>query len=599
MKILGIHLRTHDTSVVFIEDGKVVYGASNERFSRVKMDRNAPIGALKNFLEYTKIKPKDIDIVTYVEDPFPKSLLLNFKENSWPITSTRGEYLLWLKKPSLIIAEMLIAPGILSYLYRYIYARLKVRGLLKGFKGKTYLDHHHMAHLHSAYYTSGWKDCLVMANEGSGFPQTLSIYHVNNGVWEKIIENKLPNSMGKFYELVTEILGFNRHRHPGKITGLSAYGNSKIAYGFVKKLMWVKNDKLILNHRMYLKILAYYLNNKKIPPELKNYKREDISAAFQKRLEDCICELVSYAAKKTGENKIALAGGVAANVKANQKIYELPEIKEIFIHQAMGDDGLATGAAMHAAYLNGENIKKPSNVYLGPDFSNVQIEKTLKKFSLRYKKVTNIEKKVAEILSDGKVVARFEGRMEYGPRALGNRSILFHTKDKSVNDWLNKKLKRTEFMPFAPVTLEEYANNCYKNLDGAMHAAKFMTLTFECTPYMKKVSPACVHVDNTARPQIITKTDNPKYYKLLSEYFKLTGIPSLVNTSFNMHEEPIVCTPDDAVRAFLSSQIDYLSIGDFLISIDQNIKVSENFIMNLEIKNKNKSNSNFINFLNH
>ncbi len=164
--------------------------------------------------------------------------------------------------------------------------------------------------------------------------------------------------------------------------------------------------------------------------------------------------------------------------------------------------------------------------------------------------------------------------MEYGPRALGNRSILYHTKDKSVNDWLNKRLKRTEFMPFAPVTMEEYAGKCFKNLKGAEYSSRFMTITFECTDYMKKTSPAVVHVDNTARPQVLREKDNKSYYKILREYYKLTGIPTLVNTSFNMHEEPIVCSPNDAVRAFLSSGIDYLAIGNFLVSITDNMKIS-------------------------
>ncbi len=595
MKILGIHIRTHDTSVAYVENGTVLYAASNERFSRIKMDRNAPIGALKNFLSYTKITPDELDAIVYVEDPFPKSIYLNFKENIWPISSTRGKYLIWLKKPSLIVGEILISPGILTYLYRYVYSRKRVEMHLKGFKGKVYLDHHHMAHLHSAYYTSGWNDCLVMANEGSGFDQTVSIYRVIDDKWEKIVENKLPNSMGKFYELVTEVLGFNRHRHPGKITGLAAYGDPKVVDDFVRKMMSVKKDKVIFNHKKYLSILAFYFNNKKLPKELEKYSREDISAAFQRRLEECVVELVNYAVKKTGVKKIAIAGGVAANVKVNQKIHEMEEIDEIHIHQAMGDDGLALGAALHIAHLNKEKIKKPETVYFGPDYTDKEIEKVLKKHKLSFKKEKNIEKKIAKLLVEKKVIARFSGRMEYGPRALGNRSILYEAKDKSINDWLNKRLKRTEFMPFAPVTLAEYASKCYKNLEGALYSSKFMTITFECTPYMIKTSPACVHVDGTARPQIINRKDNESYYKILNEYFKITGIPTLVNTSFNMHEEPIVCTPEDALDAFLQSKIDYLAIGNYLLDINDNDK-------NINIRalsNSSKKRKSLVEFLYH
>jgi len=235
------------------------------------------------------------------------------------------------------------------------------------------------------------------------------------------------------------------------------------------------------------------------------------------------------------------------------------------------------GAALHQAYIYNERIPQPQTVYFGPDFSEKNIEKALKKYGLTYKKYKNIEAKIAGLLADKKIIGRFNGRMEYGPRALGNRSILYEAKDRSVNDWLNKRLKRTEFMPFAPVTLEEYAGKCYKNIHGAEYPSRFMTITFNCTDYMKKTSPACVHVDDTARPQIIRRKDNPSYYKILKEYHRITGIPSIVNTSFNMHEEPIVCSPNDAIRAFLSSGIDYLAIGPYLVFIRENQNISERY----------------------
>lgn len=597
MKILGIHVRSHDTSVALIENGKIIYAAANERFSRIKMDRNPPIQALKNLLEYTKTKPEEIDIITFVEDPFPKALWLNLMENCWPVISTKGKYLIWLKKPSLIFAEIFISSGLPSYIYRFLLSKYKIMKLLKGFKGKIKYDHHHFAHLHSAYYASGWDECLVMANEGSGFTETLSIYHVKDGKWNKIVENKLPNSVGKFYELVTELLGFDRHRHPGKITGLSAYGDYRQAYPFVKRLLSLKKDKVILNHRMYLKLLAFYLLNNKLPDELIKLKREDIAAAFQKRLEECLVGLVSEAIKKTKVSNIALAGGVAANVKANQKIHEIPGVEGIYVHQAMGDDGLALGAAMYYSAKNGEPVKQPENVYFGPDFSDEKIEVILKKNKLIYKRSKNIEANIAKSIADGKVVARFNGRMEYGPRALGNRSILYHARDKTVNEWLNKRLKRTEFMPFAPVVLDTFAKKCFLNLKGAEYSAKFMTITFNCSSYIKNNSPAVVHVDGTARPQILLKKDNPSYYKILSEYYKLTGIPVLVNTSFNMHEEPIVCTPEDAVRAFLSSGIDFLAIGSFILSYEDNKNISVKFGKGESEKKKKKSL--FKEFLNH
>jgi carbamoyltransferase len=193
------------------------------------------------------------------------------------------------------------------------------------------------------------------------------------------------------------------------------------------------------------------------------------------------------------------------------------------------------------------------------------VQAALDRASLRYSRPTNLAAEVAKRIHAGEVIARFDGHMEYGPRALGNRSILYHGRDPEVNQWLNQRLGRTEFMPFAPVTLWEARERCYRNLTGAEHTAEFMTITFDCTEFQRNVCPAAVHVDNTARPQLIKRETNPGYYDILQEYEKLSGSPSIINTSFNMHEEPIVCSPDDAVRAFLDGRIDGLVAGPFYV----------------------------------
>lgn len=566
MKILAIHVQSHDTGVALVQDGEIIYAAANERFSRIKMDRRVPLKALKNCLNYTKTKPQDLDKVVFVGDSFPKSLWCMFKESSWALTNSRGRYLLFWRKPHLILWRIILATGVPGFLYRVLLPEWKIKQALKGYEENYSYTHHHFAHLYSAYYTSGWDKCLVACFEGSGFDETFSIYQVKNKKWTKITQNRLPHSAGKFYELVTLLLGFNIWRHPGKITGLAAFGNPNIFYKHVKDLLKVKGMNLEFDYNYYLKWFINYLVNKSIPDVWKKNKREDIAAAFQRRLEECVVEIIQKAVKLTGESKVALAGGVIGNVKLNQKIHEIPEISEIHINQAMGDDGLVIGASLDVASKSGGKIKRLEDVYLGPDFTNGEIISALRKYKLKFSKEKNIEKRIAELLADNKVVARFNGRMEYGPRALGNRSILYHAKDKTVNDWLNKRLKRTEFMPFAPVTLDRFAKKCYKNIDGAEHPARFMTITLDCTEFMRKISPAVVHVDGTARPQIIRKQDNPSYYKIIEEYYKLTGIPSLINTSFNMHEEPIVCTPSDAARSFISGNLDYLAIGNYLVS---------------------------------
>jgi carbamoyltransferase len=204
------------------------------------------------------------------------------------------------------------------------------------------------------------------------------------------------------------------------------------------------------------------------------------------------------------------------------------------------------------------------NVYLGPEFSTSEIRTALDAAGVDYSEPSELEHEVAQHLADGLVVARFDGRMEYGPRALGNRSILYRPDDPSVNAWLNERLSRTEFMPFAPVTLVEHADESFENLDGARDAARFMTIAFDGTEQMKRDCPGVVHIDGTARPQLLSLADNPAYYRILREFHRLTGISSIVNTSFNLHEEPIVCTPEDAIRAFQIGHLDMLAIGPFL-----------------------------------
>ena len=297
---------------------------------------------------------------------------------------------------------------------------------------------------------------------------------------------------------------------------------------------------------------------------IKKFSPEDIAAASQKRIEDVIIEFIKDNIKE--DAKIALAGGVFSNVKINQKISELKNIKDIFIYPNMGDGGLAVGCAILSYNKHKKFLPRDTeSMYLGPKFSNSIILKEIKKKRLKYIKIAYPEKFIAKRLLEGFVVACFQGRMEFGPRSLGNRSILVSATDKSVNEWLNTKLKRTEFMPFAPITLKRCANKMYKNLEKKKLASRFMTITTECTKEAIKISPAAVHIDNTARPQIITIKDNKKVYNILNEYYKISKIPNLINTSFNVHEEPIVCSPNDAVRAFKTSKLDYLYIEDYIV----------------------------------
>lgn len=569
MTILAIQYHSHDTGVALIKDGKILYASSNERFSRIKMDSNVPLLALRDCLRFCKITPKEIDQVVFVGEPFPNSLIEFIQFYGTPIIQTKGKFLFSFLKSPKLLRNVISSLAVPSYILKEVYPKVMLRRELKGFNGKYSFVPHHHSHLYSAYFASGWKKCLVGCIEGSGLTRSLSFYLVDHNNWQKITECSLPHSAGIFYGLVTQLLGFKPLRHEGKITGLSAFGNPKKAYKIVKKLLWVEGLKIKLDYNKCLDLSISYLKNNTLPEVFKNFSKEDIAASFQHRLESCIVEIIEQIVSQYKVSNIALAGGVVANVKLNQRIHEIKEVNEIFIFPAMGDDGLALGAALYQGSKNGMKFNALSNVYFGPDFSEKEIFKTIKKNKIRSEYRKNIEKDIASLLSKGFIVARFNGRMEYGPRALGNRSILSQATDPNINQTLNEKLRRTEFMPFAPTTLIEYSKKCFKNLDGATLPAKFMTITFDCTNFMKKKCPAVVHVDGTARPQTLGRPENPSYYKILNEYYKITGIPAIINTSFNIHEEPIVCTPDDAIRAFLSSKLDYLALGNYLLKRDE------------------------------
>jgi carbamoyltransferase len=275
---------------------------------------------------------------------------------------------------------------------------------------------------------------------------------------------------------------------------------------------------------------------------------------------------VEMAIAESGLRDVVLAGGVFGNVKLTQRILEMPSVGKVFVHPAMNDHGIAVGAGLeYLARRRGARPTRLPHVFLGPDHSDEECIRALDEAGLRYREERDIESCVAALLAAGKVVARFAGRMEYGPRALGNRSILYRSDDSSVNDWLNRMLRRREYMPFAPATLSEAAAECYGDLTRATECVRFMTVAVPCSEYMRRTSPGAVHIDGTARPQVVWEEDNPSYYRILRLYAERSGIPSVINTSFNMHEEPIVCTPGDACRAFVAAGLPYLAMNRFLV----------------------------------
>ncbi|MFC1709273.1 carbamoyltransferase [Candidatus Omnitrophota bacterium] len=606
MIILGISGLDLDTTVSIVKDGKVIAAVSEERITRKKHQDGFPVNSIKQVLQISGLKISDIDLVSYPffsggreifliacnflrhiptslhsiflknktyeklkEVPAQDSYFDNFsKFQSRKVLvkgvrkSARSFFIRYAGNASLIskisdfifFIEWLICSTAMHIRCDHLLlTNLKKMGLFK----KLIRVEHHVCHAASAFYTSGFDRALVVTLDwhGSGLAGSISIAD-SNGI-KRLRSIYYPDSLGMFYAHVTAALGLRINHHEGKIVGLAAYGDPDLLFDIVFDKFYCKEDefRFILAHDKFFAHRLYSL----FPPE-------HVAAAYQKVLEEVVVRLVKKYVRKYPIGNVALAGGVIGNVKLNQRISEISEIKKVFVHPGMGDMGAGTGAALYIASKHGfKDSYELDNVFWGISFSEKEIEQELSNNNLLFKYEEEIEKRVAELLAAGKVVARFDGGMEYGPRALGNRSILYHACDPKVNEWLNNNLERTEFMPFAPATLYEYRHQCYKKIEKAEYAAEFMTITFDCTDYMKKVSPAAVHIDGTARPQLVKSDKNKKFCKILEEYRRLTGIPSIINTSFNMHEEPIVCTPGDAVRAFLRGHLDYLAIGNFLV----------------------------------
>ena len=602
MKILGISPLDKDATATIVEDGKIMFAAGEERFTRNKQQDGFPGNSIEQALNYTGNDIEDIDLVVY---PFLKANIEeklineNLDEENAVLGSPRSNHLNKMIDQALrkvparnsehihgldLANEKVEKGGLYDSFYKLtgtqstISKQMASRGSRQwsadarrsflhwqaaldsglrdiGFSKSLKRVEHHLSHAANAYYASGFEQALCITLDGYGSGLAGSVSEARNGSINRLHGVSYPNYLGTFYEHVTSSLGFRPSRHEGKIVGLASYGDPEI----LSEILLSRIDQASGDFKIYQANNIYFSRYL-----ASNFPKIDVAAAYQKVLEVVAVNFVKHWIEKTGLDTVVLSGGVTANVKLNQRIFEIEGVNRIFIYPNMGDGGCGTGAALHHALQN-EVRPTIENAYYGPDYSEEEIENELDKAGLQRNRPENLASEVAALIHGGKVVARFDGRMEYGPRALGNRSIMYHAREPEVNQWLNKRLGRTEFMPFAPVTLYEARERCYHNIRGAEHAAEFMTITFDCTDQMKKDCPAAVHVDGTARPQLIRREVNPGYYDIVSEYEKISGIPSLINTSFNMHEEPIVCTPYDAVRAFLQGNLDYLVAGPFLI----------------------------------
>jgi carbamoyltransferase len=571
MRVLGI--ADHVVSgAALVEDGRLVAAVNEERLLRRKMVMGFPWKSIEAVLRLGRVDAGQIDAVA-VGSRWGHFLpeYVDFSGGAFGVHEGTVKNLFFDVGARLgpLRARMPFLESLYYGLRQPLFAkrRAAIRRVLRdryGLQAPVEFVWHHFAHAASAYHASGFEDALAVTLDASGDGHSSHIYDFRGGRWRYVHHVSAFDSLGIYYAYVTQICGFKAGRHEGKITGLAAYGSP--AYREIFDRFICYRDGTTVNVASVFREGAMKKLRAAMPCDA---KREDLAATIQDLTEDITVRYVAHWLRETGQRRVALAGGVFANVRVNQRIHEIPGVEGVFVFPAMSDEGLPAGAALAECARRAPATMPPGarcfdHVYLGPEFSRSEISAALDAAGVNYSEPPDLEAVIAQRLRDGYVVARFDGRMEYGPRALGNRSILYRPDDPSVNDWLNERLGRTEFMPFAPVTLEEHADDAFERIGGARNTARFMTIAFDGTANMRQECPGVVHIDGTARPQILSRSDNPPYYRILEEFHRLTGIASIVNTSFNLHEEPIVCTPQDAIRAYQIGHLDMLAIGPFL-----------------------------------
>ncbi len=580
---LGI-ASSHESSACLYHDGRLVAAISEERLSRVKCDgyrlpqRAIDAGlALGGTGGTGGIGRRDIDHIALIYSFLPEKYVAReswYKELESRLARAKKR-LRDREERQLNLNDVLKR---LRGTDRPFMDLFRIRRFLadEGFnpRAQVHFFDHHATHAAAAAFYSGFRDAAVLTIDGKG---DLDIHHTS-GVYSEgrlaglRVSDALGTSAGEFYEEITVQLGFRSLRHEGKVLGLAAYGDPKPLYPALQRALRLSPDGRHPDSDFAGVTEAFRKRRAFITEAGRGHSRENVAAAAQAVFEEALVELTRNLVRETGKRHLALNGGVFANVKLNQRIAALSEVDAIFVFPAMSDTGNSLGAALLLQEelepgFFGREARALEHVYLGPEASAAEIERELSRagLALAYGKIDTetLVERAAEAIHAGGVVGWFQGRMEFGPRALGNRSMLARPIDPSINKWLNQRLERTEFMPFAPSALDSAAETLFANYRKSRYTAKFMTITYDVASEWAKRVPAVVHLDGTARPQIVSETQNPRYYRVLKEYEKRTGLPLFVNTSFNMHEEPIVCTPQDAIGSFLQNMVDVLAIGNY------------------------------------
>lgn len=604
--ILGISAFFHDSAAALIVDGKVVAAAQEERFSRIKNDPGFPIQAIKYCLEEYGLAVDQLDTIVFYDKPllkFERILETFYAIAPKGISSFIKAMPKWMKEQLLL--KKVIRRS-LKEVYDFDEKKLKIL-----------FSEHHLSHAASAFYVSTFEQAAVLTIDGVGEWATLTLGLGSENKLQILKQINFPHSLGLLYSAFTYFLGFKVNRGEYKLMGLAAYGNpnserTKLTQSRIEtELIDIKADGSFRLNPIWFtftkgermvdakKWSTLFNVAKRKADELFNQEHADIALAIQQTTEKIILRLARHLKFITGVNKLCLAGGVALNGVANGKLLNSGLYDDIFIQPAAGDAGGAIGAALAVHYMHYNSVRQidykvdaMNGALLGPSFMNKEIERVLRRHDLTYDHFNDFDHLiniVAEQIANGKVIGWFQGRMEFGPRALGNRSILADPRDITIQSRLNLKIKNREsFRPFAPVVLEEDSalyfqkirKSPYMNLVDQIkdtikneipEAYNSWNLQTKLN-FSKSEIPAVTHVDFSARIQTVNQESNPKLWKLIHKFKSLTNLGMLVNTSFNQKDEPIVCSPEDAIRCFINTGMDYLVIGDFIIKKDEKWK---------------------------
>jgi len=568
VKILGVS-NTFDSGAALIVEGEIVGAVNEERFTRTKLDRSFPRYSIEYLLQSPEIAIQDIDTVAVgcwngidQKETLPRLIEdVLFQTNS-DDPSTVETVMTRINTSG--TTDNRLRDELCQELYAIGVTASQIQ----------FYDHHY-THAISAYCPSPFEDALVLTADGRGDFRSVSLWQGSLDGLSLIDMATELTSPGALYGLITKYLGFVPNRHEGKVTGLAAYGKMSGAYDILAQGYQYDYE----SNRLISHIGDFYspfasANLESLFRELDAYTREEVAFAVQALLEDSLLAFLEHNIQSLGLDSVnlCLAGGCMANVKLNYRFRKMPQVKGVYVFPHMGDGGLPIGAAMAAVVERGGRRKVflPTTC-LGPEFSDEQIEECLRMtcgpYGLSYERLDqeDIPTLVAGFLAEDRIVGWFQGRMEVGPRALGARSILASATDQTINQSLNMRLDRTEFMPFAPVTTDNYAASCFHGWSPSDLASRFMAMCYDCTVELAEKCPAVVHVDNTARPQVVFREDNPQYYDTIETYVALTGNPVIINTSFNHHEEPIVAAPLEAIHSLHNGNIDVLIVGKWLV----------------------------------